>query len=140
MSDYRKLKVWQKAHALALSSHRTATRIRGHDHVALRSQVIRAAMSVPANIVEGREQKSEAAFARYLRIAMGSASELEYHLLAARDIGAISGSEYFSVQSQVTEVRMMLHGLVRRLESSDAPPRASTAVLPSTPQRNRPRS
>lgn len=78
-------------------------------------------MSVPANIVEGREQKTEAAFARYLRIAMGSASELEYHLLAARDMGAISGSEHLSLQSQVTEVRMMLHGLVRRLESNDAP-------------------
>ncbi len=87
-------------------------------------------MSVPANIVEGREQKSEAAFARYLRIAMGSASELEYHLLAARDIG----------ESQVTEVRMVLHGLIRRLGSNDAPPRASSAVFPSTAQPNRPRS
>ena len=95
-------------------------------------------MSVPANIVEGREQKSEAAFARYLRIAMGSASELEYHLLAARDIGAISGSE-LSLEGQVTEVRMMLHGLVRRLESNDAPSRASTPCS-STAQPNRPRS
>lgn len=73
-------------------------------------------MSVPANIVEGREQRSETAFARYLRIAMGSASELEYHLLAARDTHAISESEHLSLHTQVIEVRMMLHGLIRRLE------------------------
>ncbi len=118
MSDYRKLKVWQKAHALVLSSHRTATRIRGQDHVALRSQVIRSAMSVPANIVEGREQRSEAAFGRFLQIALASVSELEYHLIAARDIKAITGSDYLSLSSQVEAVRMMLHGLIQRLKSS----------------------
>ena len=127
MSDFRKLKVWQKAHTMALSAHRAATRIRGRHHGAVRNQIIRAAMSVPANIVEGREQRTESAFARYLRIAMGSASELEYHLLAARDTHAISESEHLSLHSQVTEVRMMLHGLVRRLEraSPEDPARSS---------------
>ena len=75
-------------------------------------------MSVPTNIVEGREQTSEAGFARFLRISLGSLSELEYHLLAARDIGAISTSDHRSLSSQVEEARMMLHGLVRKLEST----------------------
>ncbi|MDQ3698710.1 MAG: four helix bundle protein [Gemmatimonadota bacterium] len=88
MSDYTELQVWRKAHALSLSAHDAATRIRGLQYGAFRSQIIQAAMSIPANIVEGREQKTEAAFARFLRIALGSASELEYHLLAARDIRA----------------------------------------------------
>ena len=78
-------------------------------------------MSIPANIVEGREQKTEAAFARFLRIALGSASELEYHLLAARDIRAISEHEYRSLSHQVVEVRKMLHGLLRRIDGPAKP-------------------
>jgi len=117
MSDYRKLLVWQKAHALALDAHRTAARIRGSQYAPFRSQIIRAALSVPANIVEGREQKSDAGFARFLRIALGSASELEYHLTAAHDIKAISTGDYDRLSHQVVEVRRMLHGLIRRLEA-----------------------
>jgi four helix bundle protein len=116
MSDYRKLLVWQKAHALALDAHRTAGRIRGSQYAPFRSQIIRAALSIPANIVEGREQNSDAGFARFLRIALGSASELEYHLTAAHDNKAISTSEYERLSNQVVEVRRMLHGLIRRLE------------------------
>lgn len=122
MSDYRKLQVWRKAHTLALDAHRAAARIRGSQYAPFRSQIIRAALSIPANIVEGQEQKTEAAFGRFLRIALGSASELEYHLMAARDIQAISNGEYLSLSSQVVEVRMMLHGLLRRLEAGTKGP------------------
>jgi len=59
MSDFKKLDVWNKAHRLALDAHKTAIGIRGAHYVSLRSQFIRAAMSIPANIVEGREQASE---------------------------------------------------------------------------------
>ncbi|MGI8618541.1 MAG: four helix bundle protein [Gemmatimonadaceae bacterium] len=116
VSDYRKLQVWRKAHALAINAHRTATRIRGAHLASFRSQIIRSAMSVPTNIVEGREQGTEVGFTRFLRIALGSLSELEYHLVAARDLGAISRSDHLSLSSQLTEVRKMLHGLVRALE------------------------
>lgn len=122
VSDFRKLKVWQKAHSMALSAHRAATRMRGPHHGAIRNQIIRSAMSVPASIVDGRGQRSESGFARHLRIARGSASELEYHLLAARDTGAISAAEHIALHSQVTEVRMMLHGLTRRVERTSHVP------------------
>lgn len=118
MSDYKKLRVWRKAHSLAINAHRVANRIRGQQYATFRNQIIRSAMSVPTNIVEGREQKSEAGFARFLRISLGSLSELEYHLLAGRDIGAISTNDHQSLSNQVEEVRMMLHGLMRTLEST----------------------
>lgn len=118
MADYRKLRVWRKAHALALNAHRVASRIRGQQYATFRNQIIRSAMSVPTNIVEGRTQQTEASFVRFLRISLGSINELEYHLLAARDIGAISVGSHLSLASQVEEVRMMLHGLIRQLESS----------------------
>lgn len=118
MADYRKLRVWRKAHALALNAHRVATGIRGQQYATFRNQIIRSAMSVPTNIVEGRSQEKEAAFVRFLRISLASINELEYHLLAARDIGAISMSAHRSLADQVEEVRMMLHGLIRQLECS----------------------
>lgn len=130
MSDYKNLQVWRKAHALALNAHRAATGIRGSQYAAFRSQIIRSALSIPANIVEGREQKSEAAFGRFLRIALGSASELEYHLMAARDIRAISKTEFLSLSTQVVEVRMMLHGLLRSLEAGTRRPEPATPKVP----------
>ena len=118
MSDYKKLRVWRKAHSLAINAHRVASRIRGHQYSAFRNQIIKSAMSVPTNIVEGREQKNELGFARFLRISLASVSELEYHLLAARDIGAISTGDHMALSAQVVEVRMMLHGFVRQLEGT----------------------
>ncbi len=132
MSDYKKLQVWRKAHALALNAHRSATRIRGSEYASFRSQIIRAGMSIPANIVEGREQKTEPAFARFLRIALASTSELEYHLTAARDIQAISKGDYLSLSTQVVEVRMMLHGLLRRLEAGTKRPEPATPKVPAS--------
>jgi len=130
MSDYRKLQVWRKAHTLALNAHRAAMSIRGNQYAAFRSQIIRSALSIPANIVEGREQKTDAGFARFLRIALGSTSELEYHLTAARDIQAISNGVYLSLASQVAEVRMMLHGLIQRLEATKSVAEPSPQKLP----------
>lgn len=130
MSDYRKLQVWRKAHTLALNVHRAAISIRGNQYAAFRSQIIRSALSIPANIVEGREQKTEAGFARFLRIALGSTSELEYHLTAARDIQAISKGVFLSLSTQVVEVRMMLHGLIRRLEAGARGPESATQKVP----------
>ena len=63
MSDYKRLQVWRKAHALAIHAHRTALGVRAAHHSSLKSQIIRAAMSIPANIVEGRRQESERDFA-----------------------------------------------------------------------------
>jgi len=117
MADFKKLLVWQKAHAMALDAHQVAGRIRGTDHSSLRSQIIRAAMSVPANIVEGCGQQSGPAFSRFLRIALNSTTELEYHLIAARDLRVVGDSTSLTLISQVIEVRKMLYGLLRYLAS-----------------------
>ena len=119
VSDFKKLLVWQKAHALGLHAHRVATGIRRSQDLALRAQITRAAMSIPANIVEGRRQESEKEFARFLRIAVNSGCELEYHLIVARDIGVISESESASLLREVIEVRRMIHGLLKKI--SDTP-------------------
>jgi four helix bundle protein len=118
VSDFKRLFVWQKAHALGLHAHRVATGIRRSQDLALRGQITRAAMSIPANIVEGRRQESEKEFARFLRIAVNSGCELEYHLIVARDIGAISEVEAASLLREVIEVRRMIHGLLKKIGNS----------------------
>ena len=81
----------------------------------------------------GYERLQEASgVAKGARIALGSASELEYHLMAARDIHALSRSEYLSLSSQVVEVRMMLHGLLRRLKNPTRPTESAPRNVPAS--------
>jgi four helix bundle protein len=123
VSDFKKLIVWRKAHALALDARRAACRIRGSENAGLKNQIIRAAMSIPTNIVEGTGQKTGKEFARFIGIALNSASELEYHLMVARDTRLISTSEFEALSSRTIEVRKMLHGLQNRVLASSRTPR-----------------
>ena len=120
MSDFKKLLVWQKAHAMALNAHRLAGRIRKSDHASLRNQIMRAALSVPANIVEGCGQESAKQFSRFLLIALNSTTELEYHFIAARDLNIVPKNDSLNLLSEVIEVRKMLHGLRRTLAARSA--------------------
>ena len=95
--------------------HRVAKGIRNSYDKALQSQMNRSAQSIPTNIVEGRRQKSDKQFARFLWIALNSATELEYHLTAARDTGAISITDARDLEAETVEVRRMLYGLLRTL-------------------------
>ena len=121
MQDFKKLLVWRKAHALALNADRLTGPIRRPDRLTLRSQILRAAMSIPANIVEGRAKRSEKEFARFLKIALSSSTELEYHLIVAKDLRAIDQKAFVSMLEQTLEVRMMLHGLLKRIAGSAVP-------------------
>ena len=126
MGDYKKLKVWEKGHGLAVRVHRAAKAIRDSRQASLRSQMIRAAESIPTNIVEGSRQASSREFARFLSYALNSASELEYQLILARDIGATPEVETSALIEDLIEVRKMLHGLIRRVK--DVPLSSSTAT------------
>ena len=89
----------------------------------LRDQMMRAAMSIPTNIVEGTGQESGKEFCRFLSISLKSSSELEYHLILAHDLRAITRSDFESLSSQVIEVRKMLYGLrARVLQSTKTAP------------------
>jgi four helix bundle protein len=125
MSDFKRLLVWQKAHVLAVNVHRLASAIRHSQHVSLRNQMVRASASIPTNIVEGSRQASRREFGRFLRYALNSASELEYHLMLSRDIGITPEEQTTTLVADVTEVRKMLHGLLRRVSASNGSERVS---------------
>jgi len=86
MKDFRSLKVWEKAHELVLKAYKATDLFPKHELYGITSQIRRAAASVPTNIAEGCGKDSDAELKRYFLIAMGSASELEYLLILARDL------------------------------------------------------
>ena len=126
MADFKRLHVWRKAHALALNVHHAAGRIRGAQYAALRSQMLRAAMSIPTNIVEGKGQRSPREFGRFLRYAIQSSAELEYHLIVAHDTRRLTQTDFLRLLEQLVEVRKMLHGLIDRIDPTQrhSPPRS----------------
>lgn len=119
MSDFKDLKVWQKAHALALAVNRAATPPRSPAQTELRSQMTRAAISIPANIAEGRGKRTDKEQVRFLRICTGSAYELEAHLVMARDLRYIEKVRANRLINQLEEVRKMLFGLIKYLEGHE---------------------
>src|SRR5256885_11718371 len=104
MADFKKLRVWKKAHALALNADRVAAEIRGAAHNSLRSQLNRAAMSIPTNIAEGRGKRRDSDFARYLGYALGSACELQYHIILVSDVENISEVDCNSLIRQLVDL------------------------------------
>ena len=117
MKDFRKQKVWQKAHDLALEVYRVTEAFPKTELFGLTSQIRRASVSIPANIAEGCGRDTDADFARFLQIAMGSASELEYHLLLAHDLGFVSDPDYERLNNQTTEVKQMLTSFIKKLKA-----------------------
>ena len=115
MQNHHNLIVWQKAHALSVTVYRVARGIGRRDRSGLASQANRAAKSISANITEGCNRSSNKDFARFLQIAIASASELEDHILYARDVDLLSPNEAGSIIGKVVEVRRMLYGLIKKL-------------------------
>ena len=115
MSDFRKLEVWQKAHALVLVINDLTDCIRKAKYTSLKSQMIRCAMSIDANIVEGSGQRSDLKFAQFLETAVNSANELEAHLIMTKDFNLFTEEKYTNTVSLLVQVRKMLHGLINKL-------------------------
>ena len=82
----------------------------------LTSQIRRSCASIPANIAEGCRRRGDTEFARFLRIAMGSASELEYHILLAHDLSLLETADYERLNSEATEIKRMLTSFIRFLK------------------------
>ena len=115
MQDFRNLSVWHKAHKLTLEVFATSATFSRPPYYTLQNQMVRAAMSIPANLAEGTGRTGDPEFRRFARIALGSASELEYHLLLARDLGLIPAATYARLSSGVVEIKRMLAGLIGKL-------------------------
>ena len=117
MKDFRKLSVWVKAHSLVIEIYKVTADFPKSELFVLTSQIRRAGSSVPANITEGCGRDSDSDFARFLQMAIGSASELEYHLLLAHDPNLINDAGYDNLNIRVIELKRMLTSLVKKLRA-----------------------
>lgn len=115
MYPFRQLAVWRKAHEMSLRIYRLSQGIDWRVYAGLGSQMQRSAPSIPLNIAEGCGRASSRQFAYFLQIAIGSAHELDYQLLLARDLGAIEAAEHIRLEAGVSEICRMLVGLRRRV-------------------------
>ena len=115
--DFRKLLVWQKAHALAVLTYKETTSFPRDERYGLTSQARRAAVSVPANIAEGCGRSGETELARYMTIAQGSASELDYYFTLATDLCYWPQAKAYELGMQIDEVKRMLSAYISRLKS-----------------------
>jgi len=118
MYDFRKLVVWRKSHDLALGIYRCSQSFPADERFGLTSQLRRSATSIPSNIAEGCGRGGDADFGRFIRIAIGSANELEYQLLLAHDLTYLDGASYAQLAGSCIEVRRMLAALKARLVRS----------------------
>jgi len=116
MEDFKDLVVWAKAHQLTLYIYQQTRTFPKEEMFGLTSQVRRASASIGANIAEGCGRRSDAEFKRFLQIARGSASELEYHLLLARDLQFLEADQFDDLEARVLEVQRMLASLVKRVQ------------------------
>src|SRR5215510_12984512 len=117
MKDFHELKVWQKAHQLTLAVYQITTACPKEERYSLTSQLRRCSASIPANLAEGCGRNGDAEFARFCSIAMGSASELEYHLLLAKDLKLIKPKDHEELSQRATELKRMLTALIQKLNA-----------------------
>jgi four helix bundle protein len=115
MRDFRELKVWEKGHRLPPAVYKATAKFPHDELYGLTSQIRRSCASIPANIAEGCGRNGDAELARFLRIAMGSASELEYHLLLAHDPNLLNALDHERLTKEVTEIKRMLTSFVQKL-------------------------
>jgi four helix bundle protein len=133
--SYRDLIVWQRAYDLSLAVYRATREFPKDEVYGLRSQIRRAAISIPSNIAEGYGRRTTAEYMRALNIAYGSNCELETQLSLAADLDYIDRTAAGKLGQQTAEVERMLTALRRALarrSSSSLDPSIPRSLYPST--------
>jgi four helix bundle protein len=110
--------VWEKGHQLTLASYHATSDFPRQEIFGLTSQIRRCSASIPANIAEGCGRLGNAELHRFLQIACGSASELEYHFLLAKDLGYLSHPAFESLHEQLLDLKRMLVALARKVAAA----------------------
>ena len=115
MRNYKKYKVWELGHEVALEVYKFTRDFPKEETYGLVSQMRRASSSVPANVAEGCGRESDAEFKRFLIIAQGSASELEYFTILAKDLGYIKEDTFSEINDKVDKIRRSINNLINKI-------------------------
>ena len=137
MQDFKRLRVWQDGRALTVAIHDATRSIRPGVAPDLRSQLLRASMSILANVAEGAARDTRADFARVVSMAIASASEVEHHLQVCNDLGLVERGVIELLLERVMQLRRMLIGLKRTLLLKEAQ-RHDGSKRSGSPERRKP--
>ena len=118
MRDFKKLKVWHKAHELTIDIYRVTKGFPKEETYGISSQMRRASSSIEFNIAEGCGRESEKELSRFLTISMGSASELECEIPLSFDLGYLEKADYRRLEQKTIEVKKMLSSFIVKLRKS----------------------
>lgn len=117
MQNYKELKVWGKAHEFTLKVYEVTKAFPKEEMYSLTNQLRRAASIIPANIAEGCGKKTQADFARFLNIAMGSSNEAEYYLILSRDLEYLRHETFEPLLILINEIKAMLISLISKVRT-----------------------
>lgn len=117
IKTFRDLLVWQKSHALVLKIYSVIQNFPSNERFIITSQLQRAVLSVPTNIVEGYNRKTRKEYLYFLSIAFGSLEEVKYHLIVCKDLGYLTTDKYEDLMASAEEIGRMLYGLQKKLSS-----------------------
>ena len=117
MKDFKDLKVWKRSHDLTLSVYKATATFPREELYGLTSQIRRASASIPTNIAEGCGRNTDNELARFLEIAMGSASELEYLLRLSNDLNFLDKAKSDELDTTVIEIKKMLASLIVKIKA-----------------------
>lgn len=121
LSDYKELLVWQRSIELVKEVYKTTRSLPKEELYGLCSQMRRAGVSVPSNIAEGQQRKNPKEFLQFLRIAYGSAAELETQIIIAKE--TYRNIDFSSAESLLKETQKMLNAMIQKLELKDRIPK-----------------
>jgi four helix bundle protein len=116
MKNFKDLLIWQRSHQFTLTIYKTSASFPAEEKFGLTSQIRRSSASLPTNIAEGCGRQSDAELHRFLTIAMGSASELEYQLLLAKDLSYLSESSFSLLTLELIEIKKMLNAYIQKVK------------------------
>jgi len=115
--DFRELKVWEKGHRLTVAVYEATSGFPRNELYGITAQLRRCSASIPANIAEGCGRGTNADLGRYLQMALGSASELQYHLYLAHDLSILKPRDHERLSEEVIEIKRMLATFIENLKA-----------------------
>ncbi len=117
MRDFRGLRVWEESHNLTLLIYKETKGFPKEELFSLTNQIRRAAISVPSNIAEGYGRETQKDYAHFLQIALGSANEVDYQLLLAKDLSYIENNQYLALNDKIDKIKRQLANLIKKVRA-----------------------
>ena len=118
MRNFRTLYIWQQGVQLVADVYKLSEELPNEEKYGLKSQICRAAVSIPSNIAEGSSRQSEIEYRRFLEIAMGSAFELETQLIIIKKLHLISNTQIENLNTCLEIEQKMINGLISKLKQT----------------------